>query len=108
MTTVVGPEGMVQSSVAQRGVAGSSRRASLRRTVRRYHGDLQIYYVHYAYASIYAFRGRVHRRKRASRWLPLGSRQHMSRGTITAMQIPLPAAASADSAVPRETLPRLV
>lgn len=55
---------------------------------RLYHGDLQIYYVHYAYASIYAFHGHVHRRKRGSPWLVLGSRQHMSRGTITAMQIP--------------------
>ena len=51
-----------------------------------YHGDLQIYYVYYARASIYAFRG--------PRACPPaqndGSRavnQHMSRGMIAAMQI---------------------
>lgn len=56
----MGHGGRARSPEARPGVG----RPVVTGTARRwYHGDLQIYYVRYARASIYAFRALVHRRK---------------------------------------------
>ncbi|KOC65576.1 hypothetical protein WH47_00546 [Habropoda laboriosa] len=77
---VLPPEGMARRTVAHgvawRGVArhtGDRVASPYGTPPPQYHGDLQIYYVHYAYASIYAFRGHVHWRKRGSPWLVLAT-----------------------------------